>query len=386
MCRVSTILVAILASPWTTSICTADSHAVQWHPGHYVTPNRSYLKMAHDRRVEETAEKLIASLPPTIVGVKGGAYWRNLETSEGVYDFTVIEKQLAMCARHHKYFLCAISERHFNPVEKPVPDYLYEPKYRGVATFPIPQCGVRGSIARIWDPTVLDRFNRLVAELGKRFSREPFFEGIVFVETALNRGPSMTDLTLDSYVNALKSRLIHAKKAFPYSVVLQETNWLINGLPSNKQSMADLVRFCHDIGAGISGPDLIPDRQRDPARPRCLAYEFYPQFAGRMPLGCNIEDPEYMGKVGSMHLGQLTPEGIYQMGMDTLKLNYFFWSLRDKPGDNFTFSGDVLPLLKKMEGKVHTTRPENLRHSKRWEDLGREDLGSEKTPVKTGKE
>jgi len=49
------------------------------------------------------------------------------------------------------------------------------------------------------------------------------------------------------------------------------------------------------------------------------------------------------------------------MGYDTLKLNYFFWDMADGRKQNFTFSGDVVPFLKRDGFKVHTQRPENLK-------------------------
>ena len=277
----------------------------------------------------------------------------------------MIEKQLALCQKHGKRFFCTICERHFHAHERPVPDYLYnDPKYRGgAAEFYEKKSKTSGSVARFWHPAVLDRYTRLIAELGKRFDREPYFEGVEFIETALIGGPASPDLTLETLMPALRSRLIAAKKAFPHCVVIQETNWLISGVgdwASQKKAMADLFQFCCENGMGVGGPDLIPDSQRDAARPRILSYEYFPMYAGKMPLASDVQKPQYQGRVGALKLGDLTPEEIYRMGLDTLRLNYFFWSTQDEPGLRFTLSGDVLPMLGREGFKVHAERPANL--------------------------
>lgn len=367
MRQVALVLVLVLTLLAASGLRSlgAEPSEIKWHPGHYVMLNRSILRVAQDKSVEQQFDRFIALLPAEIVGLQGGAFWRNLEPQEGVYDFSVIEKQLKLCQKHGKRFFCTICERHFNAQEKPVPDYLYnDPKFGGgVAKFHEGKSKTSGSIARFWDPVVLDRYTRLIAELGKRFDREPYFEGIEFIETAMIGGPAVPDLTLDTLMPALRARLIAARKAFPHCVVIQETNWLINGVgdwASQKKAMADLFQFCYENGMGVGGPDLIPDSQRDPARPRILSYEYFPKYAGKMPLGCDVQKPQYMGRVGALKLGNFTPEGIRQMGLDTLKLNYFFWSTQDESGLRFTLSGDVLPMLKREGAKVNAELPENL--------------------------
>jgi endo-1,4-beta-xylanase len=61
--------------------------------------------------------------------------------------------------------------------------------------------------------------------------------------------------------------------------------------------------------------------------------------------------------VGNKILGTFTPEGIYEMGVNTLKLNYIFWAVCEGKDKNFTFSHDVLPHLKRARGRTNTQRP-----------------------------
>lgn len=365
MSRTATVLAFALLTAAGLRLLAAEGSTVKWHPGHYVMFNREVLGIAHDRGLEQEFDRFVASLPAGVVGLQGGAFWRNLEPQAGIYDFTVIERQLALCQKHGKRFFCTLCERHFNAHQKPVPDYLYhDPKYGGgVARFHDKKSGVSGSVARFWDPAVLERYTRLIAALGQRFDGEPYFEGVEFIETAMVADPAAPDLTPDALLSALRARILAAKKAFPHCVVIQETNWLIGGLgdaAGQKRALAEFIHFCCEMGVGIGCPDLQPDAQRDPARPRTWSYDYFPQYAGKMPLACDVQKPQYQGCVGRLNLGNFTPEGIYQMGLDTLKLNYFFWSRQDEPGLRFTLSGDVLPMLQRKRFKVHPELPENL--------------------------
>jgi hypothetical protein len=76
-----------------------------------------------------------------------------------------------------------------------------------------------------------------------------------------------------------------------------------------------------------------------------------------MPLACDVQEPEYLGHVGKKVIGKLTPEGIYDMGVNALKLNYIFWGVVEGSGKNFTFARDVLPYLNRVRGKINTRLP-----------------------------
>lgn len=331
--------------------------SIKWHPGHYALPlDHTFLTMNKNPAVAEKFELFVASLPVEIIGVQGGAYWSMLESEKDLYDFSLIKTQLQICAKYKKYFFCTISEKQFGAIKNPVPDYIVtDLEYHGGLA---PFRDGHGSQARIWDPAVLNRFNKLISEIGKRFDQEPYFEGIEFVETSLNIDYNIERFDPADYITALKQRLASAKKAFPTSVVIQETNWLPG---ASKEQMADFFQFCKEEGVGIGGPDLIPDTERIPERPRIPAYEFFPKYAGEMPLASDVQSPQYQGYVGNKIIGTLTTEGIYDMGVNTLKLNYIFWGVCDWKNTNFTFSRDVIPYIKYMKGKINTKCPVNLK-------------------------
>ena len=206
----------------------------------------------------------------------------------------------------------------------------------------------------------------MIHALGDRFDSEPSFEGIVLPETALAVPLKSQGLTEKSYMHALRTQIAAASEAFPHSVVLQQVNWLHGERERQVKLFEELADFCYQVGAGCGGPDLVPDRQRAADRPRIPAYEVYPKYAGRIPLGVDVQVPQYTGWAGSRFEGELTPAAIHDMGHNTLKLNYIFWSLVE--GDKvegrrprFTFSGDIVPMLRKVGWRTHADCPQNIR-------------------------
>ena len=352
--KILIIIACLLFMPWY--YCQAQD--VNWHPGHYVILEEEYLEADKDPAVALRLERFIASLPKEITGIKGGAYWYMLESSKGSYDFGVIQKQLEVCKRYGKRFFCSIYEKRFNSLRNPGPGYLIaDPVFDG-GVIPFAKHAGMGSTAKLWHPEVLKRFNALIVALGERFDNQPYFEGIEFSETAY---PGEFDQAPPpkQYIDAYYSRLQTAKKAFPHCVVLQQVNFI----PGD---MRDFFDYCYLIGVGIGGPDLVPDQGRNPARRRIPAYAFFPVYAGKMPLASNVESPEYMTTLKSgASFGNFTPQSIYTMGVDTLKLNYIFWFPCEWKSANFTFFRDVIPYLEKIQWKINTDYPSNLKPARK---------------------
>lgn len=321
-----------------------DMYCVKWNPGHYVLLINKYRK--------KDPENFIASLDKNFKGVQMRVYWRDLEVEKNHYNFNKIERIVAILKKYDKRLFLQIDERMFHSDERPLPDYLYkEPEYEGGAE-PFGRDKKKGSVAKIWIPTVLNRFNNLIEALGNRFDREPAFEGINFPETsiAIHRWKAK-NFSKTKYLNALKLRLQAAKQAFPHSVVIQYVNFL----GKNKEELEGFIRYCYETGVGIGGPDLVPDIGRHKNQKRIPAYSYYPFYAGKMPLGVAVQQPELTRKWGIFTL-----DAFWDMGINTLKLNYIFWLSMDWRKLTHSFSRDITPYIKKKEGKINSQCPENL--------------------------
>ena len=325
-----------------------SKNCVKWTPGHYVYIPKEFKKI--------NLEEFIGGLDEVFKGVQVKFSWRELEENENQYNFDEIETLLKILKKYKKKLFLQIQERSYIEGVIPIPDYLYkEPQYQGgAALFDAPyrlKKGKKGGEgAKIWNASVLSRFNLLVESIGKRFDGEEAFEGINFPETAfpINRREE-TDFTDEKYLEALKLRLNAAKRAFRQSVVIQYVNYM------EKDRLEKLIQFCYKIGVGIGGPDLVPDSGRAKGKERIPAYEYYPLYAGRMPLGAAVQLPNFTRKNGNFDLDKF-----WEMGLNTLKLNYIFWALVEGRQYTHSFRRDIEPYIKNKDGEINDKCPENL--------------------------
>ena len=315
----------------------------KWNPGHYILPT--------SEKDLDKIELILANPENCIVGIQGYFLWRDLEIEKDFYDFSKIEQLLQLVKRYNKHLFVQVSDRTFKLDEIPVPDYLYEdPLYKG-GVEPRPNIG---PVSRIWDSNVNERFNKLLKKLG-RFDIDPNFEGIAFEESALGIDKNTAlDFTEQAYADGLLSRNKAAVDAFPNSVVIQYMNW------GPDKFLDSVIEQLYVIGAGIGGPDLVPDEGRYLTKGRIPAYDYYPLYAGKMPLGTAVQTPNLM-RDDINKKGHFTLDGFWDMGLNTLKLNYIFWSFTEQPWHKFSFTKDILPYINEKNGQINRACPENHR-------------------------
>lgn len=345
-------------------LCSKECYTCRkWNPGHYILITS--LESAKE------VESIIANPGNNIKGVQVAYLWRNLEHKKGVYDFTSIEEHLNIVKKYNKQLFIVLGDRVFDANEKPVPDYLYlEQQYNG---------GVEplingGSVARIWDAAVMERCNRLVEELGKKFDNDSNFEGLAFEESSLGINvKTAKGYSPESYADALFSRIEAAAKAFPNSSVLMYMNWFPHELKK-------VIEYLPKDGIGLGGPDLVPDEGRFGYKERIPAYNYYPKYSGVIPLGTavqseNLVRPEWFLGECRMHpfnaickkdkygnyekrKGDFTLEGFWHMGVNTLKLNYIFWASVEDKKYKYRFRNDILPFINAKGGKINDECPD----------------------------
>ena len=312
----------------------------KWNPGHYLLPLKS-------RTIKEI-EAILSNPDNHITGVKMGYWWRDLEPEKDVYDFSEIEKHLALVKKYDKQLFMYFGERIFNSNDKPLPNYLYDPQYHGGVE---PWAAKQGSVARLWDPAVMERMNKLIKELG-RFDSDPYFEGIIFPESALDiNKDTASGYSHEALVEGMISRIDASVESFPNSVVIQYMNW---GPPE----LEAVIEHLYTVGAGMGGPDLVPDVGRFPEQQRMPAYDFYPIYTEKMPLCIAVETPNLLKE---NEKGDFTLDGFWDMGLNTLFVNYIFWAFVEEQRFTFSFSEDILPYINEREGEINDACPENRR-------------------------
>jgi hypothetical protein len=328
-----------------TEICS------KWHPGHYAllsadsdkklfsSDPKTLTDYANLNWDESYLTTFLSSLGDNFKGIEIPVIWRTVERSKDVYNFDYTDAALSAAKKSNKRVFFFITERNFNSTNRPVPDYLYQDAQYGGGAYAFSGAG---QVAAIWNPAVQQRFYELIKKLGERYDSQSNFEGIIFPESALDISPLPTGATVANYSAYLKGRIETAKKYFSTSIVLQGFNWGYEDvIPQNSLTQ----------GAGFHGPDLIPDTGRKSTQKRISAYTYYPLYAGKLPLAADVQSPE-LKPSGS--LGDFTLDSIYQMGTDTLKLNYIFWAVFEWGPKYFNFS-DIKSFIDGKSGEIKNT-------------------------------
>jgi hypothetical protein len=330
--------------PILTTDCT------KWHPGHY-----ALLSLDSDKKLfstdpakltdyarlnwnEQNLTNFLTGLGNNFKGVEIPVIWRTVEKSKDVYNFDYIDTAMRAAHQSDKQVVILLTERNFNSASRPVPDYLYSEEYGGGAY----AFSGKGQVAAVWNSAVQQRFYELIKKLGERYDSQNNFEGVIFPESALNISPLPTGATVANYSSYLLGRVAAAKKYFPTSIIFQGFNWGYEDvIPKNALTAS----------AGFHGPDLIPDSERNAAQKRISAYSYYPSYAGKIPLAADVQAPELKPQSS---LGNFTLDGIYQMGVDTLKLNYIFWAVFEWGPNYYNFS-NIKPFINSKNGEIKNT-------------------------------
>lgn len=318
----------------TAAFPVAAQAAPKWHPGHYV-----YVGGA-----ELTSQ--VVSLPH-FRGVQKAYSWRDFESRPGHYDFSELRADLDLVRKHGRQLVMQLTFKSFSKGERSVPDYIQGPDYGGGV-----YVTVKGGLNPvIWNKNVGERFDALIAALGRQFDRDPNLEAVNLPETAPNAyldrspQPGVQTYTDAIYFEALKLRMAALRNAFPSTVVIQYTNY-----PT--KLLDQFTDYELEIGMGMGGPDVYP-RPEAISDPVKGVYRLYKKMAGKVPLGAAVQSSNYsvalkkrnyLGRGQTKFQGQpivitaedeqpIPPRDFLTLAQDVLKLNYIFWS--PHPVENF---------------------------------------------------
>ncbi len=287
----------------------------KYHPGHYVALNRSGYQA-----------QMTNAIKPGVAGVQQRYYWKELEPSYGVYDFSAIEADLAEASSHGVQLVVMIVDKTFNS-DKPLPAYAQQSSYMAAN-----RSG--GYSALRWKSNVVGRFTSLMQAIGKKFDAHPAFEGVAIQETSLGLSNSVLDAngyTPEKYRDALIDVLLSAASSMPNSRVF----WYMNFLARNQGYLADIARAVAPAGVIMGGPDILPD-DSDLKN----VYPLYDQFQGVLPLFCSVQPNSYkhIHAQSGYSTKYWTMQQLFNFGRDKLHLNYIFWSnvTKPAPSDSYT--------------------------------------------------
>jgi hypothetical protein len=296
----------------------------KFHVGHWIVMGEN----------ADSQALMATAVQPGVVGLMKRYAWYSLESTQGVYNFSVIKSDLAWAAAHGVRLIAMIEDKTFNGL-KAGPSYLnaYEAKNN-----------MGGYTIVRWNPTVVSRFNALIKALGSQVDSNPTFEGIATQESALSLDPAPLKAfgyTPEKYRDALISVLSSASTSLPKSRVF----WYMNFLVGNQNYIATIASAVAPKGVIMGGPDVWPDNKSLQSK----VYPFYSQFAGKMPLFGQVENVCY----SEPHMTKGFPTKYWTMlelfdyARTKLHVNYMFWVRVTKASPPGSYDWlNALPVIK----------------------------------------
>lgn len=264
-----------------------------------------------------------------IEGVQIVYNWKMLEPAEGKYNFAQIEKDLKYLNRFRKKLFIQIQDRFFKPTARYIPDYLLnEPQYHGGLVRQIDNPGenqplAQGWVTQQWHPNVRQRFQYLIAALGKQFDGR--IVGINLPETAIDidQQHDKTGFTCEKYFNATIENIRFTKQVFKKSYVVQYVNFWPCEWNNDHNYMARLFALAEKEKFGLGGPDIVPFKQAQMKN----SYPLFHQYKGKLAVvAMAIQEPTLTYKnPETKH--PFTRKEFVEFAENYLGVDIIFWSV-----------------------------------------------------------
>lgn len=307
----------------------------------------NYIYFGRDRsRIAET--EFLSN--KGVIGAQLKYIWKELEPERDTYSLDAISRDLESLERHGKRLFIQLQDVSFDTSIVNVPDYLVDdPEFNGGAalhTDGYDESGrpiVEGWVARRWDPAVRERIAGLLEAVAAEFDGR--IAGVNLAETAIGFG-RYSDLhppgySYEAYYESIKELMSLAREAFCESDVIMYANFMPGEeLPdSDRGYLKGVYAHADRIGAGVGGPDLLPNRwyQRQHSLP-LIAGRAPGTVAGVAVQWGNMEDTNR--QTGE----RVTVEGLYDFARDELRLDYIFWGTQEP-----FYSEQILPFLERLD-------------------------------------
>jgi hypothetical protein len=266
---------------------------------------------------------------PDIAGVQVVYSWKSLETTLDQYDFSRIERDLALLDRVHKKLFIQIQDRFFEVQHRNVPPYLLQdPVYGGGLVSQVDNPGENkpvghGWATQQWNPAVRARFQRLLAALAQKFDGRVF--GINLPESAIDIDTKhdRSGFSCDKYFAAELENIAFARKAFAKSHVVQYVNFWPCEWENDRKYMSRVFEFAQSRGIGLGGPDIVPYKKAQMKN----AYPFFNQYKGRLALVAMAVQEPTLTYTNPATGKPFTREEFTAFADSYLGVNIIFWSL-----------------------------------------------------------
>jgi hypothetical protein len=318
----------------------------KWHPGHYA----QFPRNPSSKQLEQ-----VVALPE----MKGALLqydWGVLETAKGVFNFSVIEGNLAVVKGKGKRLAILVNDKGFSGTSlRCVPqDMMTDPLYQGGQYITRDASGnPSGCIAKRWVPAVMDRFIAFHKALGNRFDQEPYVEAVSNEESAVDDAPAADGATTRDYVDQLKRLGSGMADAYPHTLAEIWLNWSV------APYTLELVDYLYRNGIGTGGPDTSPLHLTQ------IVPEFTSRFAGKMPILMAAQPSFLTWAQQPIATGELTLDDVFHFAVTEAKginATHMYWWFFKKEWDSravYDFY-DTVAEIRNHGGLINAACPENL--------------------------
>ncbi|QTD57659.1 beta-galactosidase [Parasphingorhabdus cellanae] len=267
---------------------------------------------------------------PDISGVQVIHSWKSLEPEKERYDFSRIDRDLALLAPLGKKLFLQIQDRFFFPTHRNIPDYvLTDPIYAGGLVQQDDNAGEgkekgSGWVTIQWNPEVRARYQKLLKALGDKYDGKVF--GINLPETAIEvqKNPDNRGFTCDAYFDAEIENLGAAKQAFPTSHVVQYVNFWPCEWNNDRKYMERTFDFAKANGIGLGGPDIIPYRRGQMKN----SYPFFNKYQDELPLIAMAVQGPTLTYTNPRTGKKFTRAEFQDYAADYLGVDIIFWTVK----------------------------------------------------------
>jgi hypothetical protein len=313
----------------------------KWFPGHYLyADEKSFSQGLQERSVQ------LVRGNRNFAGYHVRYAWAALEPNKGVYDFSIIDRDLKTASSDGKKLIIHIHDRnHQKSSRLPVPEYLTkDPIYEGGVYW------TSGSkiMPKLWVPAVTERYGELFKALGKAFDGNSTLAYVAIEETALPGAKDQPGFTSSKLANGYKTIYSAAAAGFPRTIFSQYANY--RGGMTERDTDATMAHLVETTKNGFGGPDALRFGTGGSHGALDSQYgRYYTRYRGVAPITSSSQAPTYEAN------DALT---VIKYATDELGAHFMSWAPITS-GRKWTIY-DVIKVLDAGKGTLNTTPPKNL--------------------------
>lgn len=299
---------------------------IGFHPGHYL----AVLRNMTTGLIVSWTNILTVELPATtaIRGVQARYDWLNLEPTEGNYDFSRIETEIAQLqavSGGARQLSILIEMKNFVLTYDVVPPWMKaDPKYGGGQfQYDAGPGFAKGYIVRLDNDYVKAKFLALIEALGNHFKNEGSIEMIAFPEANV---PTPVGITVDytKHFAALIESATLAKSVFPKTIIKIILNYIPPFTADNSAAFAASMD-----AAGIQGFGWPNTMQDEPnfrkVTPYTGNYTLAENRKGIMLICPEVQTPDFVNTNFALTGFAPTVQQILDFAK-TFNPQYIFWT------------------------------------------------------------